>query len=43
MSDAAVRDTAIQRFRRSRRMARYLSHAVLLEEGAFPSLCVPPW
>tara|TARA_R100000988_G_C4002578_1_gene170113 strand:+ start:532 stop:1887 length:1356 start_codon:yes stop_codon:yes gene_type:complete len=33
MSDAAVRDTAIQRFRRSRRMARYLSHAVLLEEG----------
>lgn len=33
MSDAAVRDTAIQRFRRSRRMARYLSHAVLLEGG----------
>ncbi|NIY76365.1 HlyD family type I secretion periplasmic adaptor subunit [Thalassospira sp. HF15] len=33
MSDAAVQDTAIQRFRRSRRMARYLSHAVLLEEG----------
>jgi HlyD family secretion protein/adhesin transport system membrane fusion protein len=33
MSEAAVQDTAIQRFRRSRRMARYLSHAVLLEEG----------
>ncbi|BDW94946.1 HlyD family type I secretion periplasmic adaptor subunit [Thalassospira tepidiphila] len=33
MSEAAVKDTAIQRFRRSRRMARYLSHAVLLEEG----------
>ena len=33
MSNPAVQDTAIQRFRRSRRMARYLSHAVLLEEG----------
>ena len=33
MSDAAVQNTAIERFRRSRRMARYLSHAVLLEEG----------
>lgn len=33
MSDAATQDTAIARFRRSRRMARYLSHAVLLEEG----------
>lgn len=33
MSDAAVQDTAIERFRRSRRMTRYLSHAVLLEEG----------
>ncbi|KXJ56295.1 MAG: hypothetical protein AXW12_00850 [Thalassospira sp. Nap_22] len=33
MSEAAVQDIAIQRFRRSRRMARYLSHAVLLEEG----------
>ncbi|KZD01134.1 MULTISPECIES: HlyD family type I secretion periplasmic adaptor subunit [unclassified Thalassospira] len=33
MNEAAVQDTAIQRFRRSRRMARYLSHAVLLEEG----------
>ncbi|MFH1805021.1 MAG: HlyD family type I secretion periplasmic adaptor subunit [Pseudomonadota bacterium] len=26
-------DTALARFRKSRRMARYLSHAVLLEEG----------
>ncbi|RCK19211.1 HlyD family type I secretion periplasmic adaptor subunit [Thalassospira lucentensis] len=33
MSDVAVQNTAIERFRRSRRMARYLSHAVLLEEG----------
>ncbi|MCC4239118.1 HlyD family type I secretion periplasmic adaptor subunit [Thalassospira povalilytica] len=33
MSDAAVQNTAIERFSRSRRMARYLSHAVLLEEG----------
>ncbi|MFC4235520.1 HlyD family type I secretion periplasmic adaptor subunit [Thalassospira xianhensis] len=29
----AVQNTAIERFRQSRRMARYLSHAVLLEEG----------
>ncbi|MCC9624375.1 HlyD family type I secretion periplasmic adaptor subunit [Thalassospira sp. MA62] len=33
MSDVAPQDTAISRFRQSRRMARYLSHAVLLEEG----------
>ncbi|OSQ46819.1 HlyD family type I secretion periplasmic adaptor subunit [Thalassospira alkalitolerans] len=32
MSDT-VQNTAIERFRQSRRMARYLSHAVLLEEG----------
>lgn len=29
----AIQNTAIERFRKSRRMARYLSHAVLLEEG----------
>jgi HlyD family secretion protein/adhesin transport system membrane fusion protein len=33
MSEATGQNTAIERFRRSRRMARYLSHAVLLEEG----------
>lgn len=33
MSNAVTQNTAIERFRRSRRMTRYLSHAVLLEEG----------
>ena len=33
MSDAAVQNTAIERFRRSLRVACYLSHAVLLEAG----------